>query len=266
MANPTSPSEQSRPGSLEELAAEISVLRGRIGELEAALGSRDARITELEKLLEESRRAGKRQAAPFSKRSPKQDPAKPGRKSGPNHGRHGHRMTPGSWDHERDALLPEACPHCGGALDEDEAAREQFQTEMPEPRPVVTRFKVHVGRCRSCGKRVQGRHPEQTSDALGAAGSQVGPRAKAWAAWLHYGLGLSFGRSSEILSRLGISITRGALCASSQSTGTDLVPTHEAIKATLAAQAAVTMDETGVRHEVARIEWLHRSEGPLMVV
>ena len=43
---------------------------------------RDARIAKLESVLEELRRAGKRQAAPFSKDKPKRDPKKPERKPG----------------------------------------------------------------------------------------------------------------------------------------------------------------------------------------
>lgn len=39
----------------------------------------------------------------------------------------------------------------------------------------VTRFNVAVGHCTDSGRRVQGAHPEQISDALGAAG----PGAKA---------------------------------------------------------------------------------------
>ncbi|MBI4587436.1 MAG: hypothetical protein HY725_01240, partial [Candidatus Rokubacteria bacterium] len=52
-------------------------------------------------------------------------------------------------------------------------------------RPHVTRFDVALGRCRHCRRRVQGRHPRQTSDALGAAASQLGPRALALAADLN---------------------------------------------------------------------------------
>ena len=43
-----------------------------------------------------------------------------------------------------------------------------------------------------CGRRVQGRHPLQTSDALGAAAVQLGPDAVATAAVLNKQLGLSF--------------------------------------------------------------------------
>jgi len=88
----------------------------------------------------------------------------------------------------------------------------------------------------------------------------------AWAAWLHYGLGLSFGKCSQLMGRLGIEVTAGAIASSCASTGSDLVATHAAIKAHVAAAPAVVMDETGVRHEVARKERLRRSEGRLMTV
>jgi transposase len=225
--------------SYEELAASVAELR-------ESLAARDSLIAELQRLLEEARRAGKRQSAPFSKGEPSVDPARPGRKKGKGHGRHGHRMAPAEADHVLDVPAPLRCPGCGGATELERIA-EQWQTELPEPRPVTTLFRVHVRRCASCARRVQGRHPEQTSDALGAAGSQVGPRAMAWGAWLHYGLGLSFAKCSKVLGRLGIDVTAGAICSSAASTGTDLVPTHNAILAHLSSAPAVTMDETGWR-------------------
>ena len=224
----------------------LAALEARVVALTEALATRDARIAELERLLEEVRRSGKRQSAPFSKGAGKKDPAPPGRKKGDAHGRHGHRPAPPEPDRFADAPLPECCPHCGAGIDFERWA-EQFQTELPEVRPTVTRFRVGVGRCRGCRRRVQGRHPDQTSDALGAAGSQIGPRAMAWGAWLHYGLGLSFGKASALLSRLGINVTAGAIASSSASTSTDLVPTHNAIKAQVGSAPAVTMDETGWR-------------------
>lgn len=72
----------------------ISALEAELAELVNTVAARDARIAELEKLLEEVRRSGKRQAAPFSKGGPKGEPARPGRKKGKNHGEHGHRMAP----------------------------------------------------------------------------------------------------------------------------------------------------------------------------
>ena len=158
-------------------------------------------------------------------------------------------MAPASIDRELDAPLPPWCPHCGGDVVHERDA-EQFQTDLPAlPAAVVTRFTVGVGRCRSCGKRVQGRHAEQTSDALGAAGSQIGPVAKGWVAWLHYGLGLSFGKCAVVLGRLGIDVTAGAICQSSQTMGTALVPVKDSIIERVNASPSVTMDETGWRVE-----------------
>lgn len=42
------------------------------------------------------------------------------------------------------------------------------------------RFNVHVGKCLCCKLRVQGRHPLQTSDALGAAAARSAPMRRRW--------------------------------------------------------------------------------------
>jgi transposase len=228
-------------------SARIAELEARLTRLEALLAERDVRIAELEKLLDESRRSGKRQAAPFSKGEPELEPKRPGRKSGRAHGRDNHRSVPTvEPDRVLDALLAGCCPDCGGMLDV-ERVEDQWQVDLPDLSPTVTRFRVHVARCRGCRRRVQGRHPEQTSDALGAAASQVGPHAKAWAAWLHYGLGLSFGKCSQLLTRLGVPVTAGALCHAAQATSTDLVPVHNSIVKRVGDAEVVVMDETGWR-------------------
>ncbi|MHB8435480.1 MAG: hypothetical protein ACYDC0_06325 [Acidimicrobiales bacterium] len=144
-------------------------------------------------------------------------------------------MAPvGPVDRELVAPLPSCCPDCGGEICFEREA-EQFQTELPERRPTVTRFTVGVGHCTSCKRRVQGRHPEQTSDALGAAASQVGPNAMSLATRLHYVMGLSFKKSAAVLGHLGVPVTAGALSSSAQSTGTDLVPVHQEILSTFEA-------------------------------
>lgn len=236
------------------LTAEIAALRRaiesqseRIGELTEAIAARDARIAELEKLLDDSRRSGKRQAAPFSKGKSADEPRTPGRRSGNDHGRHSRRRIPvGPIDRELEAPLPSCCPDCGGSVIH-ERDDEQFHTELPSARPVITRFTVGVGRCTKCKRRVQGRHPEQTSDALGAAASQVGPNAKSLAIWLHYALGLSFAKTASLLGHLGVPVTAGAICTASQSAGTDLVPIQARIVEKVNDSSMVVMDETGWR-------------------
>ncbi|MDQ6838379.1 MAG: hypothetical protein M3137_08640, partial [Actinomycetota bacterium] len=211
--------------SRDELEAENARLGARVRELEdtidsqaAVLAANEERFKKLEEIIEKLRRGGKRQAAPFSKGDPVLDPKKPGRKPGAAHGRHAHRPTPEAVDRELVAPLPSCCPDCGGDV-EFERWAEQFLTELPDARPTVTRFKVGIGHCGACRRRVKGRHPEQTSDALGAAAVGLGPRARAMAHWLHYVLGLSFAKTAKVLGELGVGVTPAALVLAAQSTG-----------------------------------------------
>jgi len=241
-----------RVAELEAIVARfqetVDSLRAEIAKKDKALATKDERIKELEETLAEARRSGKRQAAPFSKGGPKDEPGRPGRKAGEAHGRHGHRMAPTSPpDLELDAGLPPCCPFCGGDVEHERDA-EQWQVDIGEMKPVTTRFRVGVGRCRECGRRVQGRHADQVSDALGAAGSQVGPRAKAWGSFLHYSLGLSWAKVQALMARLGIVTTAGALCqAAERSACTDLVPVHQELVRRANSSPVVVMDETGWR-------------------
>jgi transposase len=174
----------------------------RIAELEA-------RVLQLEQLLDKATRMNKRQAAPFSKGEPKSDPKKPGRKPGQNYGQKGHRPVPEQEPDEIiDVPLPQQCPQCGGDTDEDHVD-QQFQVEIPRT-PIIRRFDIHVGQCTRCGRRIQPRHPLQTSDATGAAASQLGPDLQALLAMTKDKYGLSYGDIQGLLGEaFGISVTRG---------------------------------------------------------
>jgi transposase len=234
----------------DELVALVDALRATVARLEAD----NAR---LQAELDAARRAGKRQAAPFRKRPPKPDPKTPGRKSGDAHGRHGHRLAPPPDQVQEfyDALLPDACPHCRGALAEVEVVA-QYQTEIPR-RPVVRRFDVHVGRCRQCGQRVQGRHALQTSDALGAAASQIGPVAQAAAVHLNKVAGLSHGKVAAVFAALfGIDLTRGASAQIGLRAADRLAPAYAEVVAATRSAERLTADETGW-HVGGWPAWLH---------
>ncbi|MDA8072344.1 MAG: IS66 family transposase [Actinomycetota bacterium] len=156
-------------------------------------------------------------------------------------------MAPvGPPDHDLDAPLPGCCPYCGGEV-VHERDDEQFQTDLPERTATVTRFRVGVGHCTRCKRRFQGRHLEQTSDALGAAASQLGPNAKSLATWLHYVMGLSFEKTAGVLSHFGVAVTAGALASGAKSTGTALEPVHQEIIARVNDAEVVTADETASR-------------------
>ena len=183
----------------------------------------------LKKELEAARRAGKRQAAPFSKGEPKREPRRPGRKRGDG-GRRGHRKPPAHVDEVADAPLPTCCPECRGRVDEI-GVEHQWQTELPPVKPHVTQFDVHVGRCADCGRRVQGRHPQQTSDALGAAASQLGPRAKAFASELHASYGMTFGKVQALFQDMfDVSTTRGGLYVATAKVARVIEPTYESFR------------------------------------
>ena len=221
----------------------------RVAELEA-------QVAVLTRKLEDAIRAGKRQAAPFRKGPPKPEPKTPGRKSGDAHGTHGHRPPPTELIAEcHEAHLPGACPHCRGHLVETGTA-EQFQTEIPRE-PLVRKFRIHIGHCEACGRRTQGRHPLQTSDALGAAASQIGPDAQAAATLLHTQMGLSHGKVASIFQALfGIKLTRGASAQIGLRAATRLEPDYALILDEVRASEQIAADETGW-HVGGYSAWLH---------
>jgi hypothetical protein len=198
--------------------------------------------------LDETRRATKRQAAPFSKdtRLPPGERKPPGRKCGAAYGRHGRRQAPERVDEELIAPLPDACPHCGCAALEVSGWVEQFQDDLVAA-VVRRRFLLARGRCPDCERVVRGRHPEQTSDALGAAGVMVGSRALALAAWLHYGCGVSALKVSRLFGELGLSVTPGGINQALLRLSDDASSTYDALIRALRASPVVSPDETGWR-------------------
>ncbi|MGH2621863.1 MAG: IS66 family transposase [Anaerolineales bacterium] len=248
----------------DDLLEEIKELRQRCAEQERRIKQLERDNERLTELLEESRRAAKRQSAPFSKGEPKADPKKPGRKSGLQHGRHGHRQPPRpeQIDEVHEAPLPAACPGCHGPIELIEV-KTQYQGEIPR-RPIYRQFNVHIGRCCDCGRRVQGHHPLQTSDALGAAGSQLGAQAQAAVVQLNKDAGLSHGKVSAVFGSLfGLSLSRGAVARIVLRVAARLEPTYRAIERSMPAQPFVTPDETGWRVG-GRRAWLHVLVGPLV--
>lgn len=169
---------------------------------------------ELRRQIEELGRKQERSAAPFSKGKRKRDPKRPGRKAGQGEFKH-RSVPPASASNGPPVDVPvqeTKCPVCGGRL-EPEEPEEVSRTDMPsEPRPQVNLFKVHVCRCRNCGRTVRGKHPDVAADQQGATAHRVGPRIKAMAHSLHYGYGVPVRRVPAILREMtGIAITQSAI-------------------------------------------------------
>jgi transposase len=205
-----------------------------------------AEVEGLKKELEESRRAGKRQAAPFSKGPPKPYPKRPGRKPGhpPSHRA---APPPEQVDCTVEVPLPAHCPECRAPLDDAPVAvHDQYQIDLPEPKPVVTRYRVPVTRCPACYRRVQGRHPDQTSDALGSAAVQFGPRLLGFAADLKHRIGASYRKCSSVLLTLtGLVVTSAALVRSGHRLRRLAQPSYDRLVEAARSSAVQHVDETG---------------------
>ncbi len=240
---------------IAEKDREISRLRRENERLER---ERDRLRRENERLkteLEAARRAAKRQAAPFSKGAPVAKPKRSGRKAGRAYGRRATRPQPARVDETIRVPLPATCPHCAGAVRPTHTAR-QLQVDVPVVRPTVCEFQIAIGRCRQCGRRVQGRHPRQTSDALGAAGHQIGPQALALTATLHTALGVPYAKIARLFTTaFGLSVSRSTLCRALTRLATRAGPTYSALTAQVRESSRVSLDETGWK-VAAQLEWL----------
>ena len=248
------------PPSCGDLIAENASLRRRVAQLEQRVAELEERVVELEAALraalaqvEAARRAGKRQAAPFSKGPPKENPQRPGQKAGHPAAQ---REKPERVDRILDVKLTHAtCLKCGGNL-VGHTIQVQYQVEIPPVTPIVTQFNIESARCAQCGERYQARHPEQTSDALGAAAVQIGPRALGLAAEFKHGLGVPYRKVEHVLSEaLGLRMAPGTLARAGHRLATKAAPTYQLLISTLRSEAVVNGDETGWK-VAGRNAWL----------
>ncbi len=219
----------------EKLRAENAALRQRVAELEK-------RVAELEAALSEA----KRQATPFARQKRVGKPKRRGRKKG--QGRFSYRRRPAAEEvSETKVERLACCPECGGQVT-DRKEHEQFVVDIPPVKPVVIRYVTESGYCARCRKRVRSRHPEQISEATGAAGVVVGPRAKALAADMKHRLGVSYGKVCTWLDdAFGLRVTRGGWCQADVRLAERARPVYEELVNVLRASSVVHADETGWR-------------------
>lgn len=242
-----SANESSQPVTIEELSREIESLRKQLEKAQAE-------NERLRKELEEALRSLKRQAAPFSKRKAKKNPKRPGRKPGDSYGKRGSRPVPYRVDEEIPVPLPAQSECCGDRTIYEET-KPQFQEDILR-QTVVRRFDVQIGHCAGCGGRVQGRHPLQISDALGAAQVQVGPEALSLTAHLNKEMGISHERAARVLDLgFGLNVSRSGLCRAMMRLGEKAEPTYQQLRVAVRHSWVNWLDETGWR-VAARLHWL----------
>jgi transposase len=103
-------------------------------------------------------------------------------------------------------------PEVRGELDEGRV-EEATITDLPEViRPRVRLFRVRVRGCKTCGATVRGRHPDLAIDQRGATAHRLGPRLRAAAHLLHYGLGVPVRKLPTLFEVLvGARLSQGAI-------------------------------------------------------
>jgi transposase len=262
--------EAERDALVSQLArSEVALgeVRRRLGKAEAERDralrrcERQAKqIAALKAELEEARRASKRQAAPFARRRRKKHPKRPGRRAG--HAA-SHRAMPDQIDEE--VFVPlDRCPCCGGEVEEVEDLEPQVVVDPPPDFKLrVRRFHNQSGKCKGCRRRVQSRHPDQSSVARGAAGVQIGPRFQALALHLHYQVGVPFRKVSGIFRLLfGLVACAATWVRAARRSSKQLEPTYLSLVAATRQAAVVHVDETGwyimaVMAALAKKPWLH---------
>jgi transposase len=210
-------------------------------------------IDNLKLQLEEAQRANKRQAAPFSRGHRKEHPKTPGRKPGSAYGQRSCKQPPRQVDEVIDAPVPERCS-CGGRV-KFERTESQYQQEIVR-KTIWRRFDIGIGHCVKCHKRWQGRDPRQTSDALGAAGVQLGPDALALAVQMNKGLAIPHADVAAVLrDGFHLQANRSTIARAVDRVARRGEATWHALRDAARRSLVNGMDETGW-NVAAQLRWL----------
>jgi transposase len=215
---------QARDRKIERLQQEVQRLRRELGEV---------------------RRQQHRQTAPFRRRNIKKRPRKPGRRRGH---RPAHRPTPTPERIDRVIAVP--CGHCPDCRVElvDPGTVVQYQTDLPPITPIVTQFNIETGYCPCCHQYCQGRHPEQISNAIGAAGNTFGPVVLTMAAELKHRLGVPYRKICDFFANYcDVEICPATLVRAEQRLTALARPTYDLLIDALRRAKVVHADETGWR-------------------
>ncbi len=216
-------------------------LLDRIAELEAENADLRRRLEQVEQQLQRvlQRRKRTRGAAK------KQGPAAVDRRRLP------HRQHPGTLRPEpppgtafvEHDVHPERCCHCGGHdLEPTGDFEDHFVADIPEPKVEWHRYRRHVHRCRGCHKTCQGRGD------LELPGAHVGPRARLLSCYGRAHLGISLGKTKDLLHDFfGLSVSRAGLLGHLRWGGELFAPVVEELLELLRNSPVVQGDETGWR-------------------
>ena len=136
------------------------------------------------------------------------------------------------------------------AVLEQEGVDVAYVTDIPAmPRPQVTEYRIQIGRCLCCGKRVRGRHPDVAPDQYGASAHRMGRRVMAAAHVLHYGVGIPVRRVPVVLRALtGVELSQSAITQDALRRAQGAVgDAYQRLRESVRESAVVHTDDTGWR-------------------
>ena len=226
---------------LLELQAANAQLAAENAELKAENDDLRRRLAQLEHQLQQFQQRRKRTTAKRTPRAGTPDDRR----------RQEHRQHPGTLrpqpppdtpciEHD---VHPTQCPHCGCAdLEATGVFDDHYVADIPEPKIEWHRYRRHVHRCRHCRKTCQGRGD------LELPGAHIGPRARLLTCYSRVHLGISLGKTQNLLHDFfGLTLSRAGLLGHLRWGGTLFAPVVEELLELLRNSPMVQGDETGWR-------------------
>lgn len=212
----------------------------RIAELEAENAELRRRVEQLEQQLQAIRQRSKKTRAASDPQGGKRDRR-----------RKKHRKHPGCFRPEpppdtqfiEHDVRPEQCSHCGGNdLEATGKFEDHIVADIPEPKIEWHRYRRHIYRCRCCQHTCQGRGD------LELPGAHIGPRARLLTCYARAHLGISLGKTQNLLHDFfGLTVSRAGLLGHLHWGGTLFAPVVDELWELLRQSPVVQGDETGWR-------------------
>lgn len=225
---------------MDDLRRRIDELLERVAELEASNAKLEARNAELEAKI---KRRGKEYTPKANAK--KASGKKTDRRKKP------HRAHPGVF---REPPMPDedtihhdvrldCCPHCGCEdLEDTDRFDDHLVEDIPEPKIERHRYRRHAQKCCGCGRECQGRGEFELP------GAHIGPRARLFAGYCRAHLGISLGKTDDLLKQLfGLDLSRAGTLGHIRWSAALFDPVVQQLFEILRESPVIHADETGWR-------------------
>jgi len=222
----------------DELNELLEQMRGYSQELEAQNAELKAKLTALHRRQFKANRKHPPATAPESQLP---------RKRGAPKGHPGwQRPKPAYIDQTRTVAAPDVCPHCKGTdLTPIAEIKEHLQEDIVlAPRPQVTCFKQHQAFCANCRRPViQPAEGEMLN-------CPIGPKTKALAVFLRYGMRVPYRKVQELFGVLfGVRFVPASAMGFDRAATLKGQPLYEDLKEKLRVALTANADETSWRQD-----------------